>query len=116
MIPNNYTPDTQCYRLLQALIYGPVNTHQLLHDPRLSFGAHPRRIKDVKERIKEFGYTIKRTRISKNCFQYQIEMLPEKASWWQWLKSLIPAKAVESQTITSGSTESVLGISPARER
>ena len=92
MIPNSFTPDTQCYRLLQALTFGPVNTAQLLY--QLKLGAHPRRIKDVKERIKEYGYTIKKTRISRNCFEYRIELLPEKLSWWQWLKSLIPAKAV----------------------
>jgi hypothetical protein len=93
MITNNFTFGSQNFRLLKWLLNSPVNTYQLLHAPGLAFGSHVRRIKDVKDYLRQYGYTIAKKRISKDCWEYRIEMLPEKLSWWQHIRGLFQQKA-----------------------
>ena len=80
MIINDFKRDTQNYRLLQGLIAGPVNTHQLLYSPEFRFGSHVRRMKDVKDYLQDQDFTIVKRSIGSKCFEYSIKKLEIKRS------------------------------------
>ncbi|MBU0907201.1 MAG: hypothetical protein KKE05_03530 [Nanoarchaeota archaeon] len=90
-IPNQFKYNSQNYRLLQALKYGPVNTCQLLYD--LKFGSPSSRKSEVQKYLETIGYTIIKKSIGNRCYEYRISPLPEKVSWWEYLKSIFSQRA-----------------------
>ena len=86
-IQNKFPRDSQNHRLLQALLYGPITTGQLLYD--LKFGSHRDRVYECRKYLKTVGFTITKKSLGNGCYEYRIARLQEKVSWWSWVKSLI---------------------------
>jgi hypothetical protein len=85
MIPNRFKYQSQNYRLLQALNYGPITTGQLLYE--LKFGSHVRRMKDVKTYLNTIGYTIVKKSIGNHCYEYRLAA-GKPIGWWAYIKNL----------------------------